>query len=89
MGVGGQSDTNPVFSWQQVEDACKGGKKFIVIDGNVCDVSNWVDRHPGGKVESCNQFCFLKCNNTLIGNVTVGAAVLCRRGCHGCSTGIS
>ena len=60
MGVGGQSDTSPIFSWQQVEDSCKDGKKLIVIDGNVCDVSNWVDRHPGGKVESCNQFCFLK-----------------------------
>ena len=67
MGVGGQSDTSPIFSWQQVEDSCKAGKKFIVIDGNVCDVSNWVDRHPGGKVELRHQFVSLnvQCHDRL------------------------
>jgi cytochrome b involved in lipid metabolism len=59
MGVGGQSEPAPIFSWQQVEDACKNGKKLLVIDGNVCDVSHWVDRHPGGKVEVLQRLVYL------------------------------
>ena len=51
MGVGGQFDATPLFSWQQVADGCKEGKKLIVIEGKVCDVGNWAERHPGGKVK--------------------------------------
>ena len=53
MGVGGQtSEVGLSFSWKEVGEACKAGKKLLVIDGNVCDVSCWIDRHPGGKVKT-------------------------------------
>ena len=53
MGLGGQTGSaTRGFSWEEVETACKGGQKLVVIDGNVCDVASWVDHHPGGRVSS-------------------------------------
>ena len=38
------------LSWQQISAAVKQGRQLLVIGDEVCDVAEWVHKHPGGKV---------------------------------------
>jgi len=38
------------LTWQQISTACKDGRKLMVVNEEVYDVAEWVQKHPGGKV---------------------------------------
>jgi fatty acid desaturase len=40
------------FTWPEISRHNKKADCWIVIDGNVYDVTSWIDRHPGGNVIS-------------------------------------
>lgn len=42
--------TNPVteYSWEDVAKHTSRQDGWLVIDGNVYDVTNWAKKHPGG-----------------------------------------
>lgn len=50
MGRGGQGQTEErlVHKWEEVKSHNKRDDRWIVIDGQVYDVTNWSRRHPGG-----------------------------------------
>ena len=49
MGRGGQGHTDAsVFNWEQIKSHDSRNDRWIVIDGQVYDVTNWAKRHPGG-----------------------------------------
>jgi cytochrome b involved in lipid metabolism len=38
----------PVYSWDEVRRHSGGDSTWIVIDGDVYDVTGWLSEHPGG-----------------------------------------
>lgn len=51
MGKGGKSNESEVgqeISWDEVRKHSKDNDKWIVIDNQVYDVSQFARRHPGG-----------------------------------------
>ena len=49
MGRGGQNPTHPgTFNWDEVKTHKSHEDRWIVIDGQVYDVTEWSKRHPGG-----------------------------------------
>lgn len=50
MGKGGQQRENKetVYTWSEVQLHTKKDDKWLVIDGQVYNITNWVGKHPGG-----------------------------------------
>nr|WPT09939.1 front end desaturase A [Namalycastis rhodochorde] len=52
MGKGGQQITestdSKTFTWQEVKQHQSRNDKWLVIDGDVYDITNWSKKHPGG-----------------------------------------
>ncbi|BFZ15351.1 hypothetical protein BsWGS_18390 [Bradybaena similaris] len=56
MGTGGQGETNaadvkrqlPEYTWDEVKDKTTSQGQWLVIDGQVYNVTSWSRRHPGG-----------------------------------------
>ena len=54
MGRGGQRVANggssPLqsYGWDEIKQHTKKDDKWIVIDGEVYDITNWSKKHPGG-----------------------------------------
>uniref|UniRef100_A0A0B7AC53 Cytochrome b5 heme-binding domain-containing protein n=1 Tax=Arion vulgaris TaxID=1028688 RepID=A0A0B7AC53_9EUPU len=56
MGKGGQGESNgvevktqlPEYTWDDVKDKTTQENKWLVIDGQVYNITNWSKRHPGG-----------------------------------------
>ena len=49
MGRGGRGQTEPsVFNWDEIKSHDSKQDRWIVIDGEVYDVTNWAKKHPGG-----------------------------------------
>ncbi|KAJ3116109.1 hypothetical protein HDU96_010403 [Phlyctochytrium bullatum] len=38
----------PVFTWEDLNSRISQGAKWIIIEGIIYDVENFIDRHPGG-----------------------------------------
>jgi predicted heme/steroid binding protein len=38
----------PVYTWAEIRRGGVGGRTWIVLDGDVYDVSGWLEQHPGG-----------------------------------------
>ena len=50
MGKGGQQRENKetVYTWSEVQLHTKKDDKWLVIDGQVYNITNWAGKHPGG-----------------------------------------
>ena len=49
MGRGGRGEEKPsVFNWEEIRSHDSKTDRWIVIDGEVYDVTNWSKKHPGG-----------------------------------------
>lgn len=52
MGRGGQmrngKESVQVFPWKEIEKHSSNEDRWIVIDGQVYDVTQWAKKHPGG-----------------------------------------
>lgn len=56
MGKGAQGESNGVtvkrqleeFTWDVVKEKNTREEKWLVIDGEVYNITRWVNRHPGG-----------------------------------------
>lgn len=50
MGKGGQQRENKetVYTWSEVQLHTKKDDKWLVMDGQVYNITNWVGKHPGG-----------------------------------------
>lgn len=48
MGRGGQGVRKPVIPWSEVQKHTSKEGRWIVINGEVYDVTNWSYKHPGG-----------------------------------------
>nr|AEV57606.1 delta-6 desaturase 3 [Muraenesox cinereus] len=56
MGGGGQQTESEsscgrgggVFTWEEVQRHSHKGDQWLVIDRKVCNITDWVKRHPGG-----------------------------------------
>lgn len=46
----GPKKRDQVFTHEDVEKEIANGRKLIIYDGKVVDVTNFVDRHPGGEL---------------------------------------
>jgi predicted heme/steroid binding protein len=38
----------PLYSWEEIRREQRKGNTWIVLDGDVYDVSGWLEQHPGG-----------------------------------------
>ncbi|XP_063969605.1 acyl-CoA 6-desaturase-like isoform X2 [Lytechinus pictus] len=43
------STTSATYTWEEVKKHTKADDKWLVIDGDVYDVTKWANRHPGGR----------------------------------------
>ena len=48
LDFGPEPEQLPQKTWAQLDEETKKGSKFIVIDGLVHDMSNFIKEHPGG-----------------------------------------
>lgn len=49
MGKGGkQEQQKAVFTWDEVAKHDKRDDRWLVIEGQVYNITNWARRHPGG-----------------------------------------
>jgi hypothetical protein len=48
MGKGGQRDAGKQLTWTEVQKHTTRDDRWIVIDREVYDVTNWSKKHPGG-----------------------------------------
>ena len=49
MGKGGQKDTaEELIPWSEVAKHTAREDKWIVIHGDIFDITNWARKHPGG-----------------------------------------
>jgi fatty acid desaturase 2 (delta-6 desaturase) len=56
MGKGGQGESNgvevkrqlPEYTWDDVKNKTTNENKWLVIDGQVYNITNWARKHPGG-----------------------------------------
>lgn len=56
MGKGGQGETNgvevkrqlPEYTWDDIQDKTTNDNKWLVIEGQVYNITSWSKRHPGG-----------------------------------------
>lgn len=48
MGRGGQGEKKRTLCWTEVEQHTSKVDRWIVIDGEVYDVTAWSMKHPGG-----------------------------------------
>ena len=50
MGKGSNavSVADQTFTWEQVQEHDKRSDKWLVIDNEVYDITEWASRHPGG-----------------------------------------
>lgn len=56
MGKGSQGDSNgvdvkrqlPEYTWDDIKDKTTNESKWLVLDGQVYNVTSWCRRHPGG-----------------------------------------
>ena len=50
MGQEGQQRENKeaVYTWSEVKLHTKKDDKWLVVDGQVYNITNWVGKHPGG-----------------------------------------
>ena len=46
MGKGGRGQQS--FKWEEIKSHDSQNDRWIVIEGEVYDVTNWSKRHPGG-----------------------------------------
>ena len=46
--VSSAGTSKPRLSWNEVKQHAEKSDKWIVIDGEVYDISRWSQRHPGG-----------------------------------------
>ena len=50
MGRGGHLDNNNrQIDWEEVQKHDKRHDKWIVVDGGVYNITEWANRHPGGR----------------------------------------
>lgn len=52
MGKGGQgvqsTRASKAFSWEEIKKHNRTDDRWLVIDGQVYDITRWANRHPGG-----------------------------------------
>jgi fatty acid desaturase 2 (delta-6 desaturase) len=48
MGRGGQGSQKPKLPWSEIERHNSRDDRWIVIGGEVYDVTSWSYKHPGG-----------------------------------------
>lgn len=49
MGKGGkQEQEKSVYTWEEVQQHNKKDDRWLVVEGQVYNITNWVYRHPGG-----------------------------------------
>ena len=49
MGKGGKlAGGESSFTWEEVRQHTSRTDKWIVVDGEVYDITNWARKHPGG-----------------------------------------
>lgn len=48
-------DTLPVWEWDEYDQRCREGNMYICIAGVVHDVTDFIDKHPGGRAMLCSQ----------------------------------
>jgi fatty acid desaturase 2 (delta-6 desaturase) len=49
MGKGGkQEQQKQLYTWNEVQQHNKKDDKWVVIEGQIYNITNWARRHPGG-----------------------------------------
>ena len=43
-----EKSDHETFSWEEIKRHSNSASRWIVIDKNVYDITNWIKRHPGG-----------------------------------------
>ena len=49
MGKGGKQELQKqLYTWDEIQQHNKKDDKWVVIEGQIYNITNWARRHPGG-----------------------------------------